>query len=147
MTEGGPGLVLRIERTFAAPAEDVFDAWTSAEVMRRWFHCAPDWETPEAAVDLRVGGQVRVVMRRPDGTEAGARGLYTLIDRPRRLRMTWIFDDVPSNEQLIELSFSEAEGSTTVLLVNSGISTDGRRDAQDWGWRGCLDELERVLAG
>ena len=147
MTEGGPGLVLRIERTFAAPAEDVFDAWTSAEVMRRWFHCAPDWETPEAAVDLRVGGQVRVVMRRPDGTEAGARGLYTLIDRPTRLRMTWTFDDVPSNEQLIELSFSEAEGSTTVLLVNSGISTDGRRDAQDWGWRGCLDELERVLAG
>jgi uncharacterized protein YndB with AHSA1/START domain len=61
--------------------------------------------------------------------------------------MTWIFEDDPSNEQLIELSFSESEGSTTVLLVNRGISTDGRRDAQDWGWRGCLDELERVLAG
>jgi uncharacterized protein YndB with AHSA1/START domain len=61
--------------------------------------------------------------------------------------LTWIFEDDPSNEQLIELSFTESEGSTTVLLVNSGISTGGRRDAQDWGWRGCLDELERVLAG
>jgi uncharacterized protein YndB with AHSA1/START domain len=59
--------------------------------------------------------------------------------------MTWTFSDHPSNEQLIELSFSEAAGSTTVLLVNSGISTDERREAQDWGWRGCLDELERVL--
>ncbi len=146
MTEQ-PGRVLRIERTFAASAEDVFDAWTSPDVMRRWFHPAPDWATPEAEVDLRVGGKVRVVMRRPDGTQAGAHGGYTLIDRPHRLVMTWTFDDDPSNEQLIELSFSEAEGSTTVLMVNSRISTDERRDSQDEGWRGCLDELERVLAG
>ena len=146
MTEE-PGRVLRIERTFAASAEDVFDAWTSPDVMRRWFHPAPDWATPEAEVDLRVGGKVRVVMRRPDGTQAGAHGEYTLIDRPHRLVMTWTFDDDPSNEQLIELSFSEAEGSTTVLMVNSSISTDERRDSQDEGWRGCLDELERVLAG
>jgi hypothetical protein len=34
-----------------------------------------------------------------------------------------------------------------VLMVNSGISTDERRDAQDTGWRGCFDELERVFAG
>jgi uncharacterized protein YndB with AHSA1/START domain len=141
------GHVVRIERTFAASAEDVFDAWTSPEVMRRWFHCAPDWDTPEAEVDLRVGGKVRVVMRKPDGTEVEAQGEYTLIDRPRRLAMTWSFDDDPSNEQLIELSFSESQGSTTVLMVNSGISTDERRNAQDWGWRGCLDELERVVAG
>ena len=145
MTEES-GYVVRIERTFAASAEDVFDAWTSPEVMRRWFHCEPDWETPEAEVDLRVGGRVRVLMRQPDGTEAGAEGEYTLIDRPNRLLMTWIFHDDPSNEQQIELHFSELEGSTTVVLVNSGISTDGRRDAQDWGWNGCLDELERVLA-
>jgi uncharacterized protein YndB with AHSA1/START domain len=146
MTEAA-GRVVRLERTFAASAEDVFDAWTSSEVMRRWFHCAPDWDTPEAEVDLRVGGKVRVVMRRPDGTEVGAQGEYTLIDRPQRLEMTWTFDDDPSNEQLIELSFSESEGSTTVSMVNSGISTDERRDAQDEGWLGCLDELERILAG
>jgi uncharacterized protein YndB with AHSA1/START domain len=141
----GPGYVVRIERTFPHPAEDVFDAWTSAEVMRRWFHCEPDWDTPEAEVDLRVGGAVRVLMRRPDGTEAGGHGEYRLIDRPRRLVMAWRFDDEPSNEQLIELSFSESEGSTTVVLVNSGISSERRRDGQDWGWRGCLGELARLL--
>jgi uncharacterized protein YndB with AHSA1/START domain len=141
------GHVVRIERTFAASAEDVFDAWTSPEVMRRWFHCFPDWETPEAEVDLRVGGKVRVVMRRPDGQEAGMGGEYRLIDRPHRLVMTWTFDDYPSNEQLIELTFSESEGSTTVLMINSRISTDGRRDSQDVGWYGCFIELQRVLVG
>lgn len=146
MTDQASGVV-RIERTFAASAAAVFDAWTSPEIMRRWFHCAPNWGTPVAESDLRVGGRIRVVMRRPDGSQAGAQGEYTLIERPHRLAMTWTFDDDPSNEQLIELSFSESEGSTTVLLVNSRISTDARRDGQDWGWRGCLDELEGVVAG
>jgi uncharacterized protein YndB with AHSA1/START domain len=144
---GESGRVVRMERTFAASAEDVFDAWTSPEVMRRWFHCLPDWDTPVAEVDLRVGGGIRVVMRRPDGTEAGAWGEYTLIERPHRLVMAWTFDDDPSNEQLLELTFSEYNGVTTVLLVNTGISTDHRRDLQDEGWHGCLDQLERLLAG
>jgi uncharacterized protein YndB with AHSA1/START domain len=142
-----PSYELSIERTFHAAAEDVFDAWTSPRVMQRWLHCGPDWETPEAEVDLRVGGKIRVVMRKPDGSEAGAQGEYKLIDRPHRLLMTWTFDDDPSNQQLIELSFSESEGSTTVLMVNSRISTNQRRGAQDNGWHGCLDELERLLTG
>jgi uncharacterized protein YndB with AHSA1/START domain len=94
-----------------------------------------------------VGGKVRVVMRRPDGTEIEAQGEYTLIDRPHRLVMIWTFGDEPSNEQLIELSFSVSGGSTTVLMVNSGISTHERRDRQDEGWRGCFAELEQVLVG
>ncbi|HET6865953.1 MAG TPA: SRPBCC domain-containing protein [Solirubrobacteraceae bacterium] len=137
--------VLRIERSFQASAEEVFDAWTSPEVMRRWFHCGPDWDTPVAEVDLRIGGAVRIVMRRPDGRQAGAQGEYKVIDRPHRLVMTWTFDDTPSNQQLIELAFEEAGGTTTVILVNRDISTDERRASQDEGWRLCLDELERLL--
>ncbi len=137
---------LRIERTFAAPAEDVFDAWTSPEVMRRWFHAFEDWETPAAEVDLRVGGRVRVVMRRPDGEDRGMGGEYVEIDRPNRLVMTWTFDDHPCNEQLIELTFTESEGSTTVRMVNSRISTEDRRESQDMGWYGCFKELQRIFS-
>jgi uncharacterized protein YndB with AHSA1/START domain len=60
--------------------------------------------------------------------------------------MTWTFDDDPSNEQLLELSFSESGGATAVRLVNSRISTDQRRDEQAKSWQGCLDELDRLLA-
>ena len=138
--------VLRIERSFPASAEEVFDAWTSPEVMRRWLHCGPDWDTPVAEVDLRVGGAARIVMRRPDGREAGARGQYTVIDRPHRLVMTWTFDEVPDNQQLIELTFEEAAGTTTVVLTNRDIVDDERRESQDEGWRGSLDQLEWLLA-
>ena len=98
---------LRMERTFQAPAQAVFDAWTSEEVIRRWWHAEHDWETTEAEVDLRVGGAVRVVMRDPDkDVEYGGRGVYTEIDRPRRLAFTWVWDDQPTST-LIELEFLE----------------------------------------
>lgn len=137
--------VVRIERTFDAPAEAVFDAWTSPEVMRRWFHIEPDWATPEAEVDLQTGGKFRVKMRRPDGTEHVIAGRFTEIDRPQKLALTCTFSDDPGTEQLSELTFSESEGATTMVLVNRGMSSDERRDAQHYGWHGCLDQLERVL--
>jgi hypothetical protein len=34
-----------------------------------------------------------------------------------------------------------------VRLINSGIATDARQDVQDWGWRGCLDQIELLVAG
>jgi uncharacterized protein YndB with AHSA1/START domain len=137
---------LRIERTFDASAEQVFDAWTSEEVLRRWFHSVQGWDTPIAEVDLRVGGKIRLAMREPDGTEHAMGGEYTLVDRPHRLAMTWSFDELPGNQQTVELEFTERDGRTTVVLVNRNIVTDERRDAQDNGWRGSLDQLERLLA-
>ena len=98
---------LRMERTFEAPAQAVFDAWTSEEVIRRWWHAEHDWETTEAEVDLRVGGAVRVVMRNPhEDVEYGGGGRYTEIDPPRRLAFTWIWDG-DDTRQLIELDFEE----------------------------------------
>ena len=142
-----PDYVVRIERTFDAPAEAVFDAWTSEEVLKRWFRTVAGWDTPIAEVDLRVGGKIRVAMRETDGTDHAMGGEYTLIDRPHRLEMTWSFDEHPGNEQKLELHFTERDGRTTVVLINSGISTDERRDSQQLGWSGCLDQLERALTG
>ncbi len=138
--------VVRIERTFDAPAEDVFDAWTSEEVIARWFKPREGWREADAEVDLRIGGKVRVVMRTPEGEPVRAGGEYTLIERPNRLAFTWTFEDDPTNQQMIELEFTEREGVTTVLFVNSDISEESRRDAQYEGWSACLDEMARVLA-
>jgi uncharacterized protein YndB with AHSA1/START domain len=138
--------VVRIERTFDAPAEEVFDAWTSPEVIKRWFRPGDGWQEPSAEVDLRVGGKFSVVMRDPDGAPVSAGGEFTLIERPHRLAYTWTFDDDPSNEQMIELEFTERDGATTVVFVNSNISEERRRDAQYEGWSRCFDEFGRALA-
>jgi uncharacterized protein YndB with AHSA1/START domain len=139
--------VLHIERSFDAPIERVFEAWTNEEVLRRWLHGMPGWETPTAEVDLRVGGKIRIVMRDPaDGTETGAAGEYRVVDPPRRLVFTWVWDDQTDQPQLIELEFSEHEGRTTVLMTNSAIPTEGRLENQERGWQVCYDNLERLLS-
>ncbi len=137
---------LRMERTFQAPAEAVFEAWTSEEVLRRWFHAEHDWETTEAEVDLRVGGDVRVVMRNPhEDVEHGGGGSYTEVDPPTRLAFTWIWDDFPDRETLIELDFSEREGITTVSFSHSGLWDEEAVRSHTGGWTRCFDNLERAL--
>ena len=147
MTDHGPQ-VLRIERTFDAPRQRVYDAWTSEEVLRRWLYGMPGWETPTTEVDLRVGGRIRIVMRDPsDGAEAGATGEYTVVEPPHKLVFNWVWDSDPDQPQLIELEFSEQQGRTFVRMTNSAIPTDGRLKDQERGWQTCYDNLERVLAG
>lgn len=136
---------LRIERTFAAPAEAVFDAWTSEEVMRRWFRGRREWETPFAEVDLRIGGAVRVVMRDPEeGVEYGGGGHYTEIDPPTRLAFTWTWDD-DSRRTLIEIDFEEAEGVTRVAFTHSALLDEESVRRHEAGWTTCFDNLERAL--
>ena len=140
------GHTLRIERTFQAPAEAVFDAWTSAEVIRRWWRVEHDWETSEAEVDLRLGGTVRVVMRDPaKDAEYGGGGRYTEIDRPRRLAFTWYWDG-NETRQLIELDFEEADGVTTVRFTHSNLWNEEAVRSHEDGWSKIFDRLERTLA-
>jgi uncharacterized protein YndB with AHSA1/START domain len=139
--------VVRIERTFDASVERVFEAWTSEEVLRRWLHGMEGWETPTAEVDLRVGGRIRIVMRDPfRGAQSAATGEYTVVEPPHRLAFTWVWDHDPDQPQLIELEFSEQEGRTTVLMTNSSIPTEEQSESQQRGWAVCYDNLEHVLA-
>jgi uncharacterized protein YndB with AHSA1/START domain len=136
---------LRIERTFRAPAAAVFDAWTSEEVMRRWWQAERGWETSVAEVDLRVGGAVRVVMRDPDrDVEHGGGGTYTEIEPPTRLAFTWIWDG-DTRRTLIEIDFAEADAVTTVTFVHRGLWDEEAVRSHEGGWGRILDNLGRML--
>ncbi len=140
---------LTIERTFAAPAERVFEAFTSEEVMRRWWHAGTDWETPEADVDLRVGGEIRVVMRDPHKDESyGGGGRYTEVEPPSRLAFTWLWDDVPvpdQAEQMIEIEFAERDGETTVRFTHRNLWDEEALADHEDGWNTCFKNLALAL--
>jgi uncharacterized protein YndB with AHSA1/START domain len=140
---------IRIERTYAAPAVEVFEAWTSAELLRRWYPPGADWDTPVAEADLRVGGRLRLVMRSPDGEEFGGGGEYREITPPTRLVFTWRWDrsDVGEGVQLIEVDFTErADGTTTVVMTNRGLADERSRESHREGWEGSFDNLVRVVS-
>lgn len=132
---------LTIERTFAAPARVVFEAWTDPEVMRRWWHPEPHWSTSSAESDLRVGGSVRVVMHDPDeGVDHGGGGEYTVIDPFERLAFTWRWDH-ESWSSLVELRFTERDGHTDVVLTHSGLPNADETAGHEEGWSAALDNL------
>lgn len=140
-----PSATIRIERTFRAGAAAVFEAWTSVEVLRRWWHAEHDWETPHAELDLRVGGAIRITMRDPYlAQDHGGGGEFTEIDPPRRLAFTWTWDDDPSTRQLIEVDFTDQGDRTTVVLTNSGIPAQAKDD-HVCGWQNSFDNLDLAL--
>jgi uncharacterized protein YndB with AHSA1/START domain len=141
--------VLRVERTISAPVPVVFDAWTSPEVLRRWWPAGAGWETPVAEVDARVGGGLRLVMRSPDGEEFGGRGEYVEMSPPERLAFTWTWDGHEGHEgtQLIEVEFTEREdGTTTMVLTNRGLRDEEAKRTHREGWEASFDNLDRALA-
>ena len=136
---------VRIERTYDASAERVFDAWTREEVMRRWWQAERGWETAAAEVDLRVGGVVRVVMRDPDkDVEYGGGGLYTEIEPPTRLAFTWLWDG-DTRRTLIEIDFEEVDGATTVRFTHRDLWDEEAVRSHERGWSNVLDSLGRDL--
>jgi uncharacterized protein YndB with AHSA1/START domain len=150
MSDATPGpIVLRVERTFNAPAEAVFDAWTSGDVLRQWWSPGPDWETPVAEADVRVGGSLRIVMRSPDGEEFGGSGEYTEVAPRERLVFTWTWDghEGHGGSQLIEVEFNDrGDGATTVVVTNRGIRDEESKESHREGWQGSLANLDRLLA-
>jgi uncharacterized protein YndB with AHSA1/START domain len=139
-------LQLQIERTYEAPIEAVFDAWTSEEVLRRWWRPADGWNTPEAVVELRVGGTIRVVMQDRDGDSHGATGTYTEVDRPSRLAFTWTWDG-SDREGLVEVDFEALGDHTRVFFTHSGLEDEEAVRSHEGGWGYLLDELGAYATG
>ena len=137
---------LRIERTYGAPIRAVFEAWTSEEVIRRWWELERGWGTTEADLDLRVGGAVRVVMRDPDkDVEYGGGGTYTEIEPPTRLAFTWIWDG-DTRRTLIEIDFAERDGETAVVFTHRDLWDEEAVRSHEDGWTRMFEFLAGGLA-
>jgi uncharacterized protein YndB with AHSA1/START domain len=130
---------LFIERTFAAPAQLVFDMWSKREHMLRWMGPA-DSRCTEAEIDFRVGGawSARVLMERYGEARMGGR--YLEIDPGRRIVMTfnWLHDSTDP-ETVITLTFTEVEGKTIQTFHQTPFENVPRRDSHINGWNEAFD--------
>ncbi len=135
----------RLERTFAASPDEVFDAWTSPEVLKRWWGARPTWTTPTCEVDLRVGGHYALHMLDDDGELHIVGGEYREIERPRRLVYTWCWErgggPPPGHVSLVSVEFFANGERTTVVLEHSGLSSEESRENHGWGWNGAFEKL------
>jgi uncharacterized protein YndB with AHSA1/START domain len=142
-----------ITRDFDAPKHLVYRAWTTPELVKRWWSGKRGTVTL-AEIDLRVGGRWRYVMTADGGFEVAFHGEYHEIVPEERIVSTEVYEGAPgSGGTLNTLTLDESDGRTTVtILIDAGSKEirdtilasgmeDGLQDALD-----LLEEVARSLA-
>jgi uncharacterized protein YndB with AHSA1/START domain len=138
-----------ITREFDAPRHLVYRAWTTPDLVKRWWS-GQRGEVISAEIDLRVGGMWRWVMVAHGGFEVAFHGVYREIVPDERIVTTEVFEGMPEGEALNTLTFTEEDGRTTLTLLAEHSSRE-HRDAHvdsgmEAGMQESMDALERVAA-
>ena len=129
-----------VRRTIAAPADDLFDAWLDPEALAEWMRPGTI-QRSEARVDPRVGGSYEVIMHGEKGT-IPHRGVYKLIDRPRRLIFTWVSPFAGENS-LVTVDFRPIDRRTEVIVTHEQLP-ESEIASHTRGWTSGLEHLDEA---
>ena len=139
-----------ITREFNAPKELVYEAWTTPELVKRWWS-AKRGEATVAEIDLRVGGRWRYAMVTDDGMEVAFHGEYREVVPNERIVSTEVYEGIPdgeANATLNTMTFEEEDGRTTLTILIEASSKDARdailASGMEDGLQDALDLLEAV---
>jgi uncharacterized protein YndB with AHSA1/START domain len=142
-----------ITREFDAPKELVYKAFTTPDLVKRWWH-ANRGEVTVAEIDLRVGGKWRYVSITDDGTEVGFHGEYLEVVPDERVVSTEIYEGLPegvSEEEAATVNtatFAEADGRAELTILVQATSKESRdaiiQSGMEAGLQDALDLLEQV---
>ena len=142
-----------ITREFDAPKHLVYEAWTTPELVERWWS-GERGEVTSAEIDLRVGGTWRYVMVADGGFEVAFHGEYREIVPNERIVSTEVYEGVPQPEGAEEqgtvntATFEEADGRTTLTILVQAPSQDVRdaiiESGMEAGMQDALDLLEEA---
>ena len=136
-----------IRREFDAPRELVYRAWTTPELVRRWWH-AKRGEMTVCEIDLRVGGPWRYVMNADGGMEVGFHGEYREIVPNERIVATEVYEGMPDAAALNTVTFAETDGRTTLTILVQHETKEHRdghiESGMEAGMQEAMDLLEQV---
>jgi len=156
-----------ITRTFDAPRDVVFEAWTGLEGVKNWMG-PKGVSLIKATNDLRPGGMLHYLLRTQDGKEMWGKWTYSEIKKPERVIAVVAFTDEGGEkilphpmapdwpaESLSLCEFAEKNGKTTVTVTWQPLNPtpaqqrafDAGHEGMTMGWTGSLDKLDAYLAG
>ena len=138
-----------ITREFAAPAALVWRAYTTPELVRRWWS-GRQGQMTVAEIDLRVGGAWRYVMVAEGGHEVAFHGEYREVVPHERLVSTEVFEAMPEGEALTTATFTAEGGRTTLALLMDMGSREARdgilQSGMETGVQEQMELLDELLA-
>jgi len=140
-------LVLLLTRTFDAPRQLVFKAWSAPEHVMRWWG-PHGFKVISCEMDVRAGGTWRIHMRGPRGQDDRQHLVYREIIEPERIVFSYAFEDAmgqPGHETTVTVTFEEFGDKTRLTLHQAIFETVTVRDAHVSGWSDALDHFAEYL--
>ena len=154
-----------VTRTFNAPRELVWAAWTDPEPLKQWFG-PKGFTMPTCKMDLRPGGTFLYSAKSPDGHEMWGKWVFRKVVKPERLVLVNSFSDEKGGitrhplsatwplEMLSTTTLAEENGKTLITIrwapLNASeteIQTfDAGRSGMVVGWNGTFEQLDEYLA-
>ena len=150
---------LELERTYDAPVNTVWKAWTEPEQIKAWW--GPDnVAIPECEVDLRVGGRIYIVMEAGEamgpykGTRWPMDGTFTVVEENSKLAYSvkaWTEgqEETTQIDQVTELTLTEDNGKTKIRLkatINkTGPDAKMAVEGMEYGFIQQLEKLNKFL--
>ena len=128
-----------ITREFGAPRHLVFLAWTTPELIRRWWSGGRG-EVTSVEVDLRPGGRWRYVLAAQGGTEAAFHGEYREVVPDERIVSTEVYEGLRDAEAVTTLTLAEKAGRTALTLLIQHTSRENRDRHLEYG-----DSLQKAM--
>ncbi|KQS36745.1 SRPBCC family protein [Pedobacter sp. Leaf194] len=129
---------ITIEAAINAPVEKVWEYWNNPEHIKNWAFASPEWHAPNAANDLRVGGNFSTTMAARDGSmsfEFG--GTYTTVEEHKLIQY------VLADGRQVKIVF-EADGEQTRIAETFDPETTNPLEMQRGGWQAILDNFKKL---
>lgn len=133
-----------ITREFEAPKELVFRAFTTPELIARWWG-GRRGNVTLAEIDLRVGGRWRYVLTANEGFEVAFHGEFREVVPNERIVNTEVYEAMPEGEALVTVTFEEGDGRTTLRMLTRMESKEARDGLLESGMEVGVEEGMEIL--
>lgn len=127
---------ITVQTTVTAPVEKAWKIWNEPEHITKWCTGSPDWHTPRAENDLRVGGTLRSRMEAKDGS-AGFDFVATYTEIQKHTTIAYTMED----GRKVTIAFS-TDGKTTTLVETFDPENENPIELQREGWQTILNNFK-----
>jgi uncharacterized protein YndB with AHSA1/START domain len=147
---------LVVSRSFAAPRDRVWRAWTEPQHVQQWLGLGQEMRVESVTMDLRVGGKFRIQLRAHDGEYFTAAGTYLTVQAPERLVYTWDWEkdgagteygELEGKETLVSVQFQPEGAKTKLVLTHENFISEQSRDRHETGWTAWFTRMATFLEG
>ena len=135
---------ITVRHLVSAPATELFDAWLDPSKLAIWMRPA-DTQRAKVKIDPRVGGELDIVMHSPSRA-LPHKGVYEIIDRPRRIAFTWYSPAAPDHKSLVTVEFLPVGPATEVTLTHENLASDDMVKRHTEGWTRILELMSQTYA-